>query len=104
MNSVSGPAYLIVGRGRWGARMHAMLVAEGRRVEFAAGLRKGLGVGAWAIACSLPAWFLRSDGLVTAIAIVVAAALFYGVLGVLTQSQSARYSDRVLKRGVSNTS
>src|ERR1700732_2323217 len=43
MNSVSGPAYLIVGRGRWGARMHAMLVAEGRRVEFAAGLRKGLG-------------------------------------------------------------
>jgi hypothetical protein len=41
MNTVNGPAYLIVGSGRWGARMHAMLVAEGRRVEFAAGLRKG---------------------------------------------------------------
>ncbi|MDB5040990.1 MAG: hypothetical protein JWN27_1716 [Candidatus Eremiobacteraeota bacterium] len=68
------------------------------------GLRKGLGVGAWAIGCSLPAWFLRSDGLGTAVEIVIAAAVFYGVLGLLTESQSARYSERVLKRGVSNTS
>jgi Oxidoreductase family, NAD-binding Rossmann fold len=43
MNSVNGPVYLIVGSGRWGARMHAMLVAEGRRAEFAAGLRRGPG-------------------------------------------------------------
>jgi hypothetical protein len=41
MDNASGPAYLIVGRGRWGARMHAMLVGEERRAEFAAGLRRG---------------------------------------------------------------
>jgi len=40
MDNPNRPAYLIVGRGRWGARMHAMLVAEGRRAEFASGLRK----------------------------------------------------------------
>jgi Oxidoreductase family, NAD-binding Rossmann fold len=40
MDNASGPAYLIVGRGRWGARMHAMLVVEGRRAEFASGLRR----------------------------------------------------------------
>jgi hypothetical protein len=44
-------------------------------------LRKGLSVGVWAIACSLPAWFLRSDSFVTAIAIVIATGLFYAVLG-----------------------
>jgi len=41
MDNPNGPSYLIVGRGRWGARMHAMLVGEGRRAEFAAGLRRG---------------------------------------------------------------
>lgn len=40
MDNPSGPAYLIVGGGRWGARMHAMLVGEGRRAEFASGLRR----------------------------------------------------------------
>jgi Oxidoreductase family, NAD-binding Rossmann fold len=40
MDSADGPAYLIVGKGRWGSRMHAMLVGEGRRAEFASGLRK----------------------------------------------------------------
>src|SRR6202051_4069931 len=40
MDNANGPAYLIVGRGRWGARMHAMLVGEGRRAEFASGLRR----------------------------------------------------------------
>jgi hypothetical protein len=40
MGNVDGPAYLIVGKGRWGARMHAMLVGEGRRAEFASGLRR----------------------------------------------------------------
>jgi hypothetical protein len=68
------------------------------------GVRKGLGVGAWAIACSLPAWFLRSESLATAVAIVIAAGLFYAALGLLGRSQSARYSERVLKRGVSKTS
>jgi hypothetical protein len=43
MNSVNSPAYLIVGSGRWGTRMHAMLVADGRRAELAAGLRRGPG-------------------------------------------------------------
>jgi hypothetical protein len=43
MGNPNGPAYLIVGSGRWGARMHAMLVGEGRRVEFAAGLRRESG-------------------------------------------------------------
>jgi Oxidoreductase family, NAD-binding Rossmann fold len=40
MDNANGPAYLIVGKGRWGSRMYAMLVGEGRRVEFASGLRK----------------------------------------------------------------
>jgi len=40
MDKANGPAYLIVGRGRWGVSMHAMLVSEGRRAEFASGLRK----------------------------------------------------------------
>ena len=40
MANANSPAYLIVGRGRWGARMHAMLTGEGRRVEFASGLRR----------------------------------------------------------------
>jgi len=43
MDSADGPAYLIVGKGRWGARMHAMLVGEGRRAKFAPGLRRGTG-------------------------------------------------------------
>jgi hypothetical protein len=40
MANANSPAYLIVGRGRWGARMHAMLTGEGRRAEFAPGLRR----------------------------------------------------------------
>jgi hypothetical protein len=52
------------------------------------GLRKGLYVGVWAIACSLPAWFLRSESLVTALAIVIATGLFYAVLGTLTDLKS----------------
>jgi len=40
MDKANGPAYLIVGRGRWGTRMHAMLLGEGRRAEFAPGLRR----------------------------------------------------------------
>jgi hypothetical protein len=35
-----GPAYIIVGKGRWGTRMHALLVGEGRRVEFAPSSRR----------------------------------------------------------------
>jgi hypothetical protein len=34
------PGYLIVGNGRWGARMHQMLVGKGRRADFAASTRK----------------------------------------------------------------
>nr|MDQ6941516.1 hypothetical protein [Candidatus Eremiobacteraeota bacterium] len=45
------------------------------------GLRKGLNVGVWTIACSLPAWFLRSDSVVTATAIAIVTGLFYAVLG-----------------------
>jgi Oxidoreductase family, NAD-binding Rossmann fold len=40
MANPKSPAYLIVGKGRWGARMHAMLTGEGRRAEFASGLRR----------------------------------------------------------------
>lgn len=40
MANANSPAYLIVGRGRWGTRMHAMLTGEGRRAEFASGLRR----------------------------------------------------------------
>jgi hypothetical protein len=38
-----GPAYIIVGKGRWGTRMHALLVGEGRRVEFAQSSRREVG-------------------------------------------------------------
>ena len=48
------------------------------------GLRKGLSAGLWAIACSLPAWLLHFDSVVSAAAIVVAAGLFYIVLGRVT--------------------
>src|ERR1700693_1169546 len=40
MDNANRPAYLISGRGGWGARMHGMLASEGRRVELAAGLRR----------------------------------------------------------------
>jgi hypothetical protein len=30
----SGPAYAIAGKGRWGQRMHAVLVGEGRQADF----------------------------------------------------------------------
>ncbi|MDQ1410608.1 MAG: Oxidoreductase family, NAD-binding Rossmann fold [Acidobacteriaceae bacterium] len=43
MAKANAPAYLIVGRGRWGSRMHAMLAGEGRRAEFASGLRRKTG-------------------------------------------------------------
>ena len=51
--------------------------------EFAGdtGLRKGLNVAVWAVACSLPAWFLRSDSLASAAGIALALVLFYAVLG-----------------------
>src|SRR5450631_3991756 len=37
------PSYIIVGKGRWGTRMHALLVGEGRRVEFAQSSRREVG-------------------------------------------------------------
>jgi hypothetical protein len=37
------PAYIIVGKGRWGVRMHALLAGEGRRVEFAPSPRRETG-------------------------------------------------------------
>jgi hypothetical protein len=40
MDNANRPAYLIAGRGRWGARIHGMLASEGRRAEFASGLRR----------------------------------------------------------------
>jgi hypothetical protein len=40
MDNANDPAYLIVGKGRWGARMRTMLAGEGRRAEFASGLRR----------------------------------------------------------------
>jgi len=40
MVNANSPAYLIVGGGRWGGRMHAILTGEGRRAEFASGLRR----------------------------------------------------------------
>jgi hypothetical protein len=43
MDSANGPAYLIVGKGRWGSRMRAMLAGEGRRAEFASSLRRATG-------------------------------------------------------------
>jgi hypothetical protein len=40
MANPNAPAYLVVGKGRWGTRIYDMLVGEGRRAEFASGLRK----------------------------------------------------------------
>jgi hypothetical protein len=37
---MANPRYLIVGKGRWGARMQQMLVGQGRRVEFAGSSRR----------------------------------------------------------------
>ena len=37
------PAYIIIGKGRWGARMHALLVGEGRHAEFAPSPRRAAG-------------------------------------------------------------
>jgi hypothetical protein len=34
------PGYLIVGKGRWGARMHQMLAGDGRRAGFASRSRR----------------------------------------------------------------
>jgi hypothetical protein len=39
----NGPSYIIVGKGRWGTRMHALLAGEGRRVEFAQSSRREAG-------------------------------------------------------------
>jgi hypothetical protein len=36
------PSYIIVGKGRWGTRIHAMLNAEGRRANFAERVRRQL--------------------------------------------------------------
>ena len=33
-------SYIVAGRGRWGTRIHAMLLGEGRRVEFAEGIHR----------------------------------------------------------------
>ncbi len=52
-------------------------------------LRKGLNVGVWAIACSLPALFLRSDSLPTAVAVVLVTGLFYAMLGRVTSGPAA---------------
>ena len=53
------------------------------------GLRKGINVGVWVIACSLPAWFLRSDSFVTAVAVIIATGVFYAVLGHVTPAADA---------------
>jgi hypothetical protein len=54
------------------------------------GVRKGLNAGAWVIACSLPAWFLRSDDGLTAVAVAAATFAFYVMLGWLTQARAPR--------------
>jgi hypothetical protein len=64
------------------------------------GLRKGLRVGIWAIACSLPAWFLRSDNVASAVGIVLATALFYAMLGRMTPAPDA-LSPRPLRQRAS---
>jgi hypothetical protein len=53
-------------------------------------LRKACNAGIWAVACSLPAWFLRSDGLLSAVAVVLATAVFYVALGRFFEAQAVR--------------
>lgn len=46
------------------------------------GLQKALAVAAWAIACSLPSWWLRLQSPQSVVSIAVETALFYTVLGI----------------------
>ncbi|HYW52356.1 MAG TPA: hypothetical protein VE826_00230 [Dongiaceae bacterium] len=64
----------------------------------ATGLRKGLAAGAWVVACSLPAWFLRADSLFTAAAVVVLTGIFYAVLGGVAPAADAASPRRGLRR------
>lgn len=61
MDNAKGPAYLVVGKGRWGTRMHAMLVGEGRRAEFASGVRRGTNEGSGAYESRLAQTFSDSS-------------------------------------------
>jgi hypothetical protein len=60
MDKANGPAYLIVGRGRWGTRMQAMLLGEGRRAECAPGLRREANENSGAHEARLAQTFLDS--------------------------------------------
>ena len=53
------------------------------------GFRKGVNVGGWAVACSLPAWFLGSDNVVTAVAVAILTVLFYTTLGCMLPASDA---------------
>jgi hypothetical protein len=64
------------------------------------GLRKGIGLGTWVVACSLPAWFLRSDNLFTAIAVAVLTVVFYAVLGRFAAVPDPASSRSALRRKV----
>ncbi|BDE07500.1 hypothetical protein WPS_27760 [Vulcanimicrobium alpinum] len=55
-----------------------------------AGMRRGLAVGAWAAACSLPAWFLQPVAGVTALAAATLTIAFYAAAGSrLTSARTA---------------
>ena len=60
MDNANGPAYLIVGRGRWGTRIHGMLASEGRRAQFASGLRRATSESSSAHESRLAQTFLDS--------------------------------------------
>ena len=60
------------------------------------GLRKGVNVALWVIGCSLPAWLLRSDSFVTAVAVAIVSGLFYAVLGRFTTSGAIHREARSL--------
>ena len=55
--------------------------AYGNDFKGESGLRKGVSVGAWVIACSVPAWFLHADDGLTAVAIAAVTCAFYALLG-----------------------
>ena len=64
--------------------------ACGDALKGESGVRKGINAGAWVVACSLPAWFLRSDDGLTAVAVAAVTFAFYLMLGRFTLVPAAR--------------
>jgi hypothetical protein len=70
--------------------------ACGEVLKGESGVRKGINAGVWVVACSLPAWFLRADDGMTAVAVAAITLAFYVMLGWITlpSTRSVRATGR----------